>query len=196
MAYHLIKPGMSSSGLCRVESDGEGVNFDLVMVDPMYPHLSSLNKQGRDNKYKAQVISESFRFHSMTVDLAVPITVMSLGSAPFVIDQYGEGLAGNYGVIHQWDITLRNSGIGVKKLALSLVPLGGVARGTVFMDGQLKESAVLQPDTLDEHNILDQIVLQPKEIRKVQLITMPQAGSTYPVNVMFQTRNHVMMVTK
>ena len=59
-------------------------------------------------------------------------------------------------------------------------PAGGVARGSLLVDGRPAETPVMRNS---DEAPLASYELAPGETRTVKIVTMPQAGSNYPVRL-------------
>lgn len=87
---------------------------------------------------------------------------------------------GDYGVIHQIDVTLTNPGPAPAVAYLYLKPLAGPARGSFFVDGNLYDVGCVRMPTPYQITSFD---LAPSQTYRTQVRTMTDGGSFYPVEV-------------
>jgi hypothetical protein len=97
----------------------------------------------------------------------------------------GERLAGNYGVIYAVTLELVNPTAEAATVEVYLEPGGGVARGTLLVEGRLVEAALL---TREAEAAVASYQLGPGDGRTVHIETMPQGGSNYPVRLVARAR--------
>jgi hypothetical protein len=93
--------------------------------------------------------------------------------------------SGNYGVIYKIALELINSTAESARVDVYLEPGGGVARGTLLVDGRLVEAALL---TREAEAAVGSYRLGPGDMRTVHIETMPQGGSNYPVRLVARAR--------
>jgi hypothetical protein len=89
-------------------------------------------------------------------------------------------LPGSYGVIHEIRLDLSNPTDEVARVEVMLEPGGGAARGTLIVDGELADAAVL---TRSSEARIALYRMAPGEVRTVRIQTMPESGSSYPVRL-------------
>jgi len=85
-----------------------------------------------------------------------------------------------YGVIYQFQIEIENPTDETARVRVDIEASGGAARAVVLVDGQQVEVPLLRG--YDEATVA-RFLLQPGAKRTVELKTMPQSGSHYPVRV-------------
>ncbi len=108
---------------------------------------------------------------------------IEVGKWPWVIDsETGEPNTGNYGVIYKLNVKLKNDTNSRDSVKISFVPLNGTSQGTIFMNGELCETPVVRKEEFFE---LKRISLEPGETKELQMITIPEASSCYPVKFVF-----------
>ncbi len=104
-----------------------------------------------------------------------------VGMAPWLIDATtGEPNNGNYGVIYEFHITLKNPTSSKQRLGFFFIPENVLARGTFILDGNLVETGVVRKPAQRLFAVID---LMPSEERKITLVTTPEGGSYYPVKI-------------
>ncbi len=121
-----------------------------------------------------------------SVDLRRPVPLVDLGSAAALADvRTGEPLVGDYGVLYRMTITAANAAAADVQADLVATAAGGPARGVFFIDGRLVEMAIFRP--FDER-VLATITIPAGQTAQVQVVTMPTAGSYYPVRLTLRPR--------
>lgn len=126
-------------------------------------------------------------FPGATVDvvreLAVdqPTDVAELGIMADLKDlRTGEALVGDYGVLYRLRLRLRNPAPGEVTAALVANAAGGPARGVFVVDGTMTDAGLLKPG---EDRTVATFAVAPGSAREVTIVTMPVAGSFYPVRL-------------
>lgn len=89
-------------------------------------------------------------------------------------------LAGNYGVVTDFSITLSNPGRVPRDIAIRFLAQAGIAAGVFLVDNT--QWVVLEPSDGIEKDVA-RVTLAPGESRTVEIETMPLSGSAYPVSL-------------
>jgi hypothetical protein len=92
----------------------------------------------------------------------------------------GEALAGDYGVMQSITLTIVNRFNNPAPIALYASPRGGRATGTYLIDRVLVQSHAANPYA---HYILRQYNVPAHGFIRVQITTMPEGGSSYPLSL-------------
>jgi len=108
-------------------------------------------------------------------------TFITIGAEAAVGVAEGDRLAGSYGVIHEIDLELVNPTAEPARVAIMIAAAGGPARSALLVDGILTEVAALKTHAEAE---VARYTLEPGQVRRVRIETMPQAGSNYPVRLL------------
>lgn len=108
-------------------------------------------------------------------------TFITMGAEAAVGVAEGDRLAGSYGVIYEIDLELINPTAEPARVAIMLAAPGGPARSALLLDGRLIEVAALKAHGEAE---VARYSLEPGQVRRVRIETMPQAGSNYPVRLL------------
>ncbi len=112
-------------------------------------------------------------------------TYINLGDEPFVTDaQTSERSPGNFGTVYRIRLVLTNPTPEPQEVNLGFQGRGGPARGLVFVDDRLVETAMAGQTPLP----LAKWTLEPGEKREVYLETFPQSGSNYPVSLVVSSK--------
>ncbi|MDR7483358.1 MAG: hypothetical protein QN203_12730, partial [Armatimonadota bacterium] len=126
-------------------------------------------------------------FPGATVDVAREVTldqradVAELGIMADLKDlRTGEALVGDYGVLYRLRLRLRNPTPGEVTAALVANAAGGPARGVFVIDGTMTDVGLLTPN---EDRTVATFAVPPAGARDVTVVTMPVAGSFYPVRL-------------
>jgi hypothetical protein len=112
--------------------------------------------------------------------------VVSVGyDRRFVDPHTGRVLVGNYGVLYRLRLEIHNPGTAEVEADLWLRAAGGPAYATFVVNGQLTDLSFLA--TGREVRLLS-VRLAPGQSEPVELLTMPQAGSAYPLRITLRAR--------
>jgi hypothetical protein len=97
----------------------------------------------------------------------------------------GRTLHGNYGVVYRVSIRFVNPTDRSWRAELLVEAVGGVARGAFVVNGRLMEVPLLRP--YQEH-LLHAFSLAPRQTQSVTVVTIPSAGSFYPIQLVARTQ--------
>jgi len=119
------------------------------------------------------------------VELRGAVPLVELGAAAGLRDvRTGEALVGDYGVVYRLLLTVAG-GPTDAQADLVAVAAGGVARGVFLVDGRPVEIAIYRPG---EERVLGTLSVPAGQSVQVQVVTMPAAGSYYPVRLLLRPR--------
>lgn len=107
-------------------------------------------------------------------------TLLSLGEGAFKTLE-GQTIKGSWGSFYTYDILLRNPDPKVREVMFQLSADGGIARGVIWLEGELIELPLLKPSQPYE---LRRFGLKPGEERRITLSTLPASGSNYPLRLL------------
>ncbi|MCD6352315.1 MAG: hypothetical protein J7M26_09375, partial [Armatimonadetes bacterium] len=99
--------------------------------------------------------------------------------------EHGAVLHGNYGVLYRLRLHISNPTTTPAEVALAVQSGGGAARGVFLINGRLVETPVLR--ATNEHTLASWVLPAAAE-RTVNVVTMPQSGSNYPVTLILRPR--------
>lgn len=108
-------------------------------------------------------------------DLEIPVGVLPLPNL-----REGLALAGDYGVLQAARIVLINDDRVAHGVALYANPRGGGATGTFLVDNTLVQAHRLPP--FSKYKVWQE-TLPPGTYRRLQVVTMPEGGSSYPLRL-------------
>lgn len=109
-----------------------------------------------------------------------PYLDLRVGQLPLQNSLQGEALSGDYGVLQSFVITIENPNAQPQRVALYENPRGGRATGTYLIDGVLVQSH--QVPAFSRYKIR-QYVVPARGFVRVTLETMPEGGSSYPLDI-------------
>ena len=107
---------------------------------------------------------------------------LPIGQIPLPNMLAGEALAGDYGVLESFVVTVQNPLSTPQNIAIYENPRGGRATGTYIIDGVLVQSH--QVPAFSRYKVR-QYVVPAKGFVRVTIVTMPEAGSSYPLRLIF-----------
>jgi len=107
---------------------------------------------------------------------------LPIGQIPLPNDLQGEALAGDYGVLQSFVVTVSNPTSSPQRFAVYENPRGGRATGTYLIDGVLVQSHQVPPFSRYK---VRQYVVPARGFVRVTVVTTPEAGSSYPLRLVF-----------
>jgi len=107
---------------------------------------------------------------------------LPIGQIPLPNALKGETLAGDYGVLQSFTVTLLNPLSTPQQVAIYENPRGGRSTGTYLIDGVLVQSHQVPPFSRYK---VRQYVVPARGFVRVTIVTMPEAGSSYPLRLVF-----------
>ncbi len=108
---------------------------------------------------------------------------LPIGNIPLLNQRIaGQALTGDYGVLQTFVINVQNPTAKPASIALYENPRGGSATGTYLIDNVLVQSH--QVSAFSRYKIR-QYVVPAKGFVRVTIATIPEAGSTYPLRLIF-----------
>ena len=107
---------------------------------------------------------------------------LPIGQIPLPNHLQGEALAGDYGVLQSFVVTMSNPTSQPQAVAIYENPRGGRATGTYLIDGVLVQSHQVPPFSRYK---IRQYVVPARGFVRVTIVTMPEAGSSYPLRLEF-----------
>ena len=181
-----VKNQQTVSGLFRVEAN-VSIDMKLIAFDHEYPSLASLTDIGDIKMFKPALYQESIRKMTYEFDTQNQIFGFQIGGVPFVKDLNRDiPIKGNYGMIYQVYLKLKNSEKEKKIIRLFVQPakLNSIDRGVFLIQGKLKSVRLLKfLDGVLNAELLEEWTLEPNQTKEVELITLPQAGCFYPIDM-------------
>ncbi|HEY1977060.1 MAG TPA: pilus assembly protein N-terminal domain-containing protein [Candidatus Baltobacteraceae bacterium] len=105
---------------------------------------------------------------------------LPIGQIPLPNDLQGEALAGDYGVLQSFVVTVQNPTTSPQAIAIYENPRGGRATGTYLIDGVLVQSHQVPPFSRYK---VRQYVVPARGFVRITIVTTPEAGSSYPLRL-------------
>lgn len=111
---------------------------------------------------------------------------VEIGKFPWLIDKFtGEPNVGNYGAVYFITFYLKNIANITQNVEFYMNSLNGPSMGSFLIDNEIN----LVPITrLYEESLITSVELAPLEKRTIQIITLPEASSCYPVRIIARTK--------
>jgi hypothetical protein len=107
---------------------------------------------------------------------------LPIGQIPLPNELQGEALSGDYGVLQSFVVTVQNPLSSPQAIAIYENPRGGRATATYLIDGTLVQSH--QTPAYSRYKVR-QYVVPARGFVRVTIVTMPEAGSSYPLKLIF-----------
>lgn len=107
---------------------------------------------------------------------------LPIGQLPLPNDLKGEALAGDYGVLQSFVVNVENPMGSPQAIAVYENPRGGRATATYVIDGVLLQSH--QVPAFSRYKVRQYVVPAHGFVR-VTIVTMPEAGSSLPMRLIF-----------
>ncbi len=107
---------------------------------------------------------------------------LNVGQIPLPNRLKGEALAGDYGVLQSFVVTMTNPTSSPQQIAIYENPHGGRATGTYLIDGTVIQSH--QVPAFSRYKVR-QYVVPAHGFERVTIVTMPEGGSSYPLKLVF-----------
>jgi hypothetical protein len=179
--------GSLVSGLMQVRVvAGDGVRLAIVVQDagdsPVEPISDTLLSSAVRHARGIYQVPDFYYDEEYTV--GDPPTVLDIGKLPLPNLVEGEVLGGDYGVKQSASVTLVNPGVSDAQVGMWLEPRGGRATATFLIDGELTEVHATNPGTFA---YVRSFVVPAHGYSRIDVVTMPEGGSSYPVDVLFSS---------
>jgi len=181
-----LPPATLVSALLQLrEVSGDPLRLALVAQDLNAPldqsvDTTQLLSGGVLHARGSYSVPEFFFDYTYTTDadnLEIPI-----GQLPLPNLLQGEALAGDYGVQQSITVTIVNPTRGPMPVAIYANPRGGRATGTFLIDRTVVQAHALPP--FSKYKIWQETI-RAGTFRRVQIVTMPEGGSSYPLRLIF-----------
>jgi len=111
-----------------------------------------------------------------------PYLELPIGQLPLPNILHGEALSGDYGVQQSFQVKIQNPTRSPQAIAIYENPRGGRATATFLIDGLLVQSHGVPPFSRYK---VRQYTVPAKGYIRVSIETMPEAGSSYPLRLIF-----------
>jgi hypothetical protein len=168
----------------RVLSGGN-VHLTLVAQDASAdPSDAIAGSELLESTYKhARGIYPIAEFHFATLwRVDADYLELPIGELPLPNDLQGQALSGDYGVLQSFVVNVENPLPTPQAIAIYENPRGGHATGTYIIDGVLVQSHQVPPFSRYK---VRQYVVPAHGFVRVTIATMPEAGSSLPLRLIF-----------
>lgn len=185
LEHRLMKPGQTVSGMLLVTPVGTGKPGTITVVARTADNLEEPGLQPIDPGARtARGVFPAVQTKTLDYQLGTAYLYEDLGAAPYVASlQAGLPNAGNFGVVFRYQCKFRNDAAEDREVRLALSARGGPARGTFFVDGERLETGLLAA----EPRLVKRWLVPARAVLEATVETFPQAGSNYPVHLVFST---------
>jgi hypothetical protein len=162
--------------------NGDPLNLTLTAEDRGMPALDTSSAQllTAHEHHARGIYSIPQFFYETTYTVGSDPLSIPIGQLPLPNLRKGEALIGDYGVELTVDAVISNPTSEAAPIAIYANPRGGSATGTFIID-----RAIVQAHKLKSYSNykLRQYLVPPHGLVNVQVITIPEGGSSYPVNL-------------
>lgn len=173
-----VGPQAVISGLAEMTLQSEQPLICQVFADASY-RTQLWTPPTRDPEPLGLVCRRPYKFQEASYVVGRRHTFIAIGKEP-LISLSRRPLVGNYGVLYNVNLTLSNPTAQEAAVEIAFSADGGVARGVVVIDGQIRETGLVLASAEER---LHQLTLPPYGKRRLRLQIMPQAGSNYPLRL-------------
>lgn len=183
-----LKHDEVGSGLCEIQVlRGKGVDFsiraqDMYMGDAYVgQHIGNPNTKRAHGEYATP-------YKEVAADFTVgdKWTFVSLGNDYLqAVSTPSPPLHGNYGVTYDITLNVTNPFDTEEQLEFVFAPAGGTALGSFYIDGK---QFVVKHTRAGETPTIAKVDIGPKEKKVIQIETLPESGSFYPVKLIMRSR--------
>ncbi len=184
----LIKPNQISSGIIKIRAEKKGLIFKMLVAEDKFLNLVDFNDQKK--VFKVGVFEHPYKIIKKKIKGLESVKEFALGNTPFLKDKKSKiVLQGNYGVFYIYQINVINRNDWYKKINIYFSPTAGGVRGFLLINDKFVETGFFDvKHYLKPEKVFD-FILEPKHNKKIEIITMPEPGSYYPVKLIFQSAN-------
>ncbi|MFA0750132.1 MAG: hypothetical protein SLRJCFUN_000535 [Candidatus Fervidibacter sp.] len=193
-AYRLLrfalKPKDTASALVEVRLDEPaGIAYRVITTATMPPKTELLTgtqlAEALTGGNEPPPFPKPMRILESTHVAGGAWTFLSVGRFGLQHPLKGRTLHGNYGVVYRVTLRFVNPTARLWRAQLLVEPTGGVAKGAFLVNGRLVEVPLLRP--YQEH-LLHAFSLAPNQTQTVTVVTIPSAGSFYPIQLVARTQ--------
>jgi len=163
--------------LVRVVAEPE---IDRSRDNPDNPDISIISADLSSIKPSLEVYANPSQHLEATYSAGKPWLFLRLGQKGLKHESEKMELFGNYGVIYDIKLTLKNSLEVPQNTEVAFEATAGPVRGVFYVDDKLTKIGVI--DVPQEARICE-VTIPAKGKRVVNLRTMPLAGSSYPATI-------------
>ena len=186
LASHIVRPGQVVSGILEASLlSGEEVALSVEASRPgRRDWVEPLDDSDEPPGHSPYVYPEPIKTVRAEATVGGKWLYLDIGEGPLKALSSGHTLLGNYGVIYRFEIALKNPLDRRVEVSLLFLPRGGAAAGTFVIDGRLRHFGAVRPW---KWRLVATLPLPPKSGRLVEVLTMPEPGSSYPASLVVRT---------
>jgi hypothetical protein len=184
---HDLPPNAIVNGILQLqELHGDPLDIAVVAQHADAPldqsaDAANLLSGGAPHARGAYPVPEFFSEFTYFVDAPAALEI-PIGQLPLPNLREGEALAGDYGVLQALRVVIVNDTRYGQAIALYANPRGGDATGTFIIDDTLVQAHRLP--AFSRYKIWQETIA-PGTYRTLQITTMPEGGSSYPLRLVF-----------
>lgn len=183
----LLPPGTLVSGLMQLRViSGSAIRVAVVVQDasevPVGPISDTLLSSAV--KHARGVYSVPDFSYDLSYSIGDDPVQLLIGKLPLPNLVSGEVLGGDYGVKQSATVTLLNPTPSDAHVGMWFEPRGGRATGTFLINGELVQ---LHPVDFGQPALVRGFTVPAHGYQRIDLVTMPEGGSSYPVQVLFSS---------
>lgn len=181
-----LAPGLITSGLmCLTPQQPRDLLLEIAAENswPMSAYFAVLPPRVSTEPPLTECRFEAEKTVSLTHEAGGPWTFYHIGK-DYSENIHGQKLLGDYGVYYRLAATFRNTTAQPTKCEVAVRASGGVARATFLIDGQIVETGLLQGA---REQVIHSLWLPAGQQQELQLRTMPESGSNYPVTLILRS---------
>jgi hypothetical protein len=166
------------------EIEGPPLHLTLVAqnaLDPIDGPLPTSALLVGDHPHARGIYPIPEFYFDYSYDADGPDVEVPIGQIPLPNLVQGQTLAGDYGVLQSVTIRMvNNDRRNAREIALYASPRGGKATGTFVIDRVLVQAHTM---AAFGHYKLRQYTIPPGSFVRTEIVTMPEAGSSYPLRL-------------
>lgn len=189
IVHQAVLPGEIFCGVLELSALANSL-FEIRILAEDYDSFGlarflQTNKENIDGRLSG-IFDKPHKLTEVSVDFLAQKKNISwrLGDAPFIVEKNtGRLLKGNYGLIYEYNVPLINLEQTTKNIALFAVANGGVARGVFLVNNAVIETGLLGVKKENGLQSIYQMTVGPGTKKILNIKTMPQGGSNYPVTL-------------
>ncbi len=184
---HDLPPNAIVNGILQLrELSGDPLAMAVVAQRADAPldqsaDAANLLSGGAPHARGAYPVPEFFSEYTYFVDAPAPLAI-PIGQLPLPNLLEGQALAGDYGVLQALRVVIVNSSRSAQAIALYANPRGGDATATFIIDNTLVQAHRLP--AYSRYKVWQETIA-PGTYRTLQITTMPEGGSSYPLRLEF-----------
>ncbi|HXW51291.1 MAG TPA: hypothetical protein VEJ41_04815 [Candidatus Acidoferrales bacterium] len=184
----LLPAGTLVSGLMQLRViSGSSIRVAVVVQDasdiPVGPISDTLLSSAV--KHARGVYSVPDFSYDLSYSIGDDPVMLLIGKLPLPNLVSGEVLGGDYGVKQSATVTLLNPTASDARVGMWFEPRGGRATGTFLINGELVQ---LHPVEFGQPALVRGFTVPAHGYARIDLVTMPEGGSSYPVQVLFASQ--------